>query len=114
MSNSTSSSGSNIEVELPCGSQSTSRVRHPPRARPAARLTALKDLPTPPLWFAIAITSAFTAVTPLTRLPRLQQAADGVRVTWGRCVAITVCSGDDATTRCGDRLIRSLGDEVTR
>ena len=65
MSNSTSSSGSNIEVELPWGSQSASRVRHPPRARPAARLTAVKDLPTPPLWLAIAIISAFTAVTPL-------------------------------------------------
>ena len=87
MSNSTSSSGSNIDVELPCGSQSTSRVRHPPRARPAARFTAVNDLPTPPLWLAMAMISAFTAVTPFTRFPLIKAPGDCVSL-WRRDVVL--------------------------
>ena len=39
-------------VALPCGSRSTSRTRWPSAARPAARLTLVVVLPTPPFWFA--------------------------------------------------------------
>src|ERR1700709_1097740 len=39
-------------VALPCGSRSTSSTRWPSLARPAARLTAVVVLPTPPFWVA--------------------------------------------------------------
>src|SRR5437588_12928762 len=43
-------------VELPCGSASMSSVLRSAAAREAARWTAVVVLPTPPFWFAIAIT----------------------------------------------------------
>src|SRR2546426_2932395 len=43
-------------VELPCGSASMSSVFRSAVASEAARLTAVVVLPTPPFWFAIAIT----------------------------------------------------------
>src|SRR6266567_3946389 len=43
-------------VALPCGSPSIKRVRFSAAARLAARLTAVVVFPTPPFWFAIAIT----------------------------------------------------------
>src|SRR5438445_2215760 len=42
-------------VALPCGSRSTSRVGRSASARPAARLTAVVVLPTPPFWFTTAM-----------------------------------------------------------
>jgi hypothetical protein len=41
-------------VALPCGSRSARRVGRPARARPAARLTAVVVLPTPPFWLTTA------------------------------------------------------------
>src|SRR5688572_13008583 len=43
-------------VALPCGSRSMSSVRRLVAAREAARLTAVVVFPTPPFWFAMAIT----------------------------------------------------------
>src|SRR5579862_4819417 len=43
-------------VALPCGSRSMSRTRRLVAAREAARLTAVVVLPTPPFWFAMAMT----------------------------------------------------------
>ena len=40
-------------VALPCGSRSISSTRWPTLARPAARLTVVVVLPTPPFWFAM-------------------------------------------------------------
>src|SRR6187431_3135344 len=40
-------------VALPCGSRSTTRTRRPRRDRPAARLTVVVVLPTPPFWLAM-------------------------------------------------------------
>src|SRR3954453_4588936 len=40
-------------VALPCGSRSTISTRWPTFARPAARLTVVVVLPTPPFWLAI-------------------------------------------------------------
>src|SRR5512138_592990 len=40
-------------VALPCGSRSTTSTRWPMRARPAARLTVVVVLPTPPFWLAM-------------------------------------------------------------
>ena len=48
-------------VALPCGSPSMSSVRRSATARLAARLTAVVVLPTPPFWFAIAMTRATDA-----------------------------------------------------
>ena len=45
-------------VALPCGSASTSRTRFSAIASAAERLTAVVVLPTPPFWFAIAMTRA--------------------------------------------------------
>src|SRR5512147_2030465 len=45
-------------VALPWGSPSMRRVRCSAAARLAARLTAVVVLPTPPFWFAIAMTLA--------------------------------------------------------
>ena len=42
----------NAVEALPCGSRSTTSTESPPRARAAARLTALVVLPTPPFWLA--------------------------------------------------------------
>ena len=46
------------EVALACGSASSSRTFLPSRASEAARLMAVVVLPTPPFWFASAITFA--------------------------------------------------------
>ena len=43
-------------VELPCGSESTSRIRISLAAREAARLMAVVVFPTPPFWLAMAKT----------------------------------------------------------
>src|SRR5580658_2257308 len=43
-------------VALPCGSRSRSRTVRLVAASEAARLTAVVVLPTPPFWFAMAIT----------------------------------------------------------
>src|SRR2546428_7130556 len=43
-------------VACACGSPSTSKTCIPETASAAERLTAVVDLPTPPFWFAIAIT----------------------------------------------------------
>src|ERR1700694_3853499 len=43
-------------VALPCGSRSISSTRRRVAARDAARLTAVVVLPTPPFWFAMAMT----------------------------------------------------------
>ena len=43
-------------VALPCGSRSTSSTRRCVAASEAARFTAVVVLPTPPFWFATAIT----------------------------------------------------------
>src|SRR5437868_836851 len=40
-------------VALPCGSRSTTRTRCPMRPSPAARLTVVVVLPTPPFWLAM-------------------------------------------------------------
>src|SRR5436305_5133617 len=40
-------------VALPCGSRSTTSVRRPSLASPAARLTVVVVLPTPPFWLAM-------------------------------------------------------------
>src|SRR5262245_58904640 len=45
-------------VALPCGSRSTSRTRRSDCESPAARLTLVVVLPTPPFWFATASTRA--------------------------------------------------------
>src|SRR5437879_5531223 len=42
------------DVELACGSRSTSRVGWPASASAAARLIAVVVLPTPPFWFTTA------------------------------------------------------------
>src|SRR4051812_9346950 len=48
--------GTSKAVEaLPCGSRSSTRTDSPCSASPAARLTALVVLPTPPFWLAIHI-----------------------------------------------------------
>src|SRR5664280_2374264 len=65
-SNSISGSGMNISLALAWGSQSASRVRCPDSASPAARLTAVVLLPTPPLKLAKQMISA-TAIIPLPR-----------------------------------------------
>src|SRR5664279_5434311 len=57
-SNSISGSGMNISLALAWGSQSASRVRCPDSASPAARLTAVVLLPTPPLKLAKQMISA--------------------------------------------------------
>ena len=43
------------EVELACGSQSTTKTRQSAAASEAARLIAVVVFPTPPFWFAIAM-----------------------------------------------------------
>jgi hypothetical protein len=43
-------------VEFPCGSESMRRTRFSAAARDAAMFTAVVVLPTPPFWFAMAIT----------------------------------------------------------
>src|SRR4030095_12848328 len=49
--------GSKKEMELfACGSRSRRRTRFPLRAKAAARLMAVVVFPTPPFWFAMAIT----------------------------------------------------------
>ncbi len=45
-------------VELPCGSESTSRTRNSEAARAAARLIEVVVFPTPPFWFAMESTRA--------------------------------------------------------
>jgi hypothetical protein len=40
-------------VALPCGSKSTINTRWPTNAKPAAKLTVVVVLPTPPFWFAM-------------------------------------------------------------
>src|ERR1051325_4973599 len=42
------------DVQLACGSMSTTRTRWPAWAIEAARFTVVVVLPTPPFWFAIA------------------------------------------------------------
>ena len=49
-------------VAWACGSVSTANTEWPSRASEAARLAAVVDLATPPLWFEIAIT--FTRTHP--------------------------------------------------
>src|SRR5512147_654295 len=46
----------NVMDELACGSRSMSRTVRPRMARAAARLIAVVVFPTPPFWFAIAMT----------------------------------------------------------
>ena len=46
----------NVIEELAWGSRSTSRTLRPRIARAAERLMAVVVLPTPPFWFAIAMT----------------------------------------------------------
>src|SRR5580698_10248807 len=43
-------------VELACGSQSTSNTRHSAAASEAAKLIDVVVFPTPPFWFAMAMT----------------------------------------------------------
>jgi hypothetical protein len=45
-------------VALPCGSRSITSTRWSTRASPAARLTVVVVLPTPPFWFAMQKTFA--------------------------------------------------------
>ena len=47
-------------VALPCGSMSISSTRRRIALKEAARLTAVVVLPTPPFWFATAITRFMT------------------------------------------------------
>src|SRR5207247_936239 len=51
-----SSKEKKVRVLFACGSRSMRRVRLFLRANAAARLTAVVVLPTPPFWFAIAMT----------------------------------------------------------
>src|SRR5580658_683083 len=49
-------------VALPCGSRSTSKTRRLVAASEAARFTAVVVLPTPPFWFAMAMTRFMVTV----------------------------------------------------
>src|SRR5581483_4160517 len=67
-------------VALACGSRSTSSVRKPSSASAAPRLMAVVVLPTPPFWFATAITRATDASTPalpLAHRGRMRKPAAG-------------------------------------
>src|SRR5579875_2850438 len=67
-------------VALACGSRSTSSVRKPSSASAAPRLMAVVVLPTPPFWFATAITRATDASTPalpLAHCGRMRKPAAG-------------------------------------
>src|SRR5262245_36406685 len=56
--------------ESACGSRSISSVRWPRMARAAARLIAVVVFPTPPFWFAIAMTiTAWRSYTVATGPP---------------------------------------------
>lgn len=72
-------SGSNPSpsVAWACGSKSMSNVEWPARASPAARLTAVVVLPTPPFWLmrAMVFMREPPAVRPCSRR-RCQTAAD--------------------------------------
>src|SRR5580704_16309849 len=58
----------NPVVVFPCGSESINRTRRSFAANEAARLMAVVVFPTPPFWFAIAIT--FAKVPRGTKLSR--------------------------------------------
>ena len=59
-------------VALPCGSRSISSTRRRVAASEAARFTAVVVLPTPPFWFAMAMTRFMATVyfTAARALPR--------------------------------------------
>src|SRR5687767_14402927 len=77
-------------VALPCGSRSARRVGRPARARPAARLTAVVVLPTPPFWLTTAsvLRRSFSDVSRQTDSDR-QHVAVG---TFDKHYAADVCS----------------------
>src|SRR3977135_2536229 len=66
-------------VALPCGSRSISSARRRVAARDAARLTAVVVLPTPPFWFAMAMTR-FMGDSVLHRRARAGNGGRGVRL----------------------------------
>src|SRR2546421_5791845 len=74
-------------VALPCGSRSMSSTRRLVAAREAARLTAVVVLPTPPFWFAMAMTRFMgrqcTSPPPRGRWMRLRPAPLGAQATRG-------------------------------
>src|SRR2546428_10635038 len=57
-------------VACACGSLSTSKTCVPERARAADTLTAVVDFPTPPFWFAMAMTRPIDQ-TPLSVVPAI-------------------------------------------
>ncbi len=58
------------EVELDCGSQSTSKVVVPAAAKLAARLMLVVVFPTPPFWLAMAMTLDIVASGSQTLRPK--------------------------------------------
>src|SRR5687767_9273538 len=70
-------------VALPCGSRSARRVGRPARASPAARLTAVVVLPTPPFWLTTAsvLRRSFSDVSRQTDSDRSARAGGNVRQT---------------------------------
>src|SRR5205809_7806675 len=66
-------------VALPCGSRSTTRVRRPSLARPAARFTVVVVLPTPPFWFATQKTRIAELALTVSLLMSVRSLQDGVR-----------------------------------
>src|SRR5690606_9884514 len=66
-------------VALPCGSRSTSSTRRCVAAREAARFTQVVVLPTPPFWFATAITFAIRLPPQSTPFQHHDSAAPGAR-----------------------------------
>src|SRR6266540_4478743 len=83
-------------VRLACGSMSTQRTLNPSSASAPPRLIAVVVLPTPPFWFAIAI----TLVTG-THLETLYQVdGDGVRPRGGSpCYRRPPCPGHEVFHR---------------
>src|SRR5688500_11024656 len=93
-------------VALPCGSRSARRVGRPARASPAARLTAVVVLPTPPFWLTTAsvLRRSFSAVSRQTDSDRSARAGGNVRQTL--CGRRLFSQGCLAAPRVGTKLAR--------
>src|SRR5688572_16177452 len=90
-------------VALPCGSRSARRVGRPARASPAARLTAVVVLPTPPFWLTTAsvLRRSFSDVSRQTDSDRSGRAGGNVRQTL--CGGCLFSQGCLAATPAGDQ-----------
>src|SRR6267143_1348968 len=92
-------------VALPCGSRSISSTRRRVAASDAARLTAVVVLPTPPFWFAMAMTR-FMGDSVLHR--RARAGGAGFSTRQARAGTRLRCSGHQFVALPGQQLTRHL------